>query len=117
MAHLACHVHKSGRETAIVIIIIPEFVWDLFPWTVATQSYVPYVISVKAKQLFVICPMYDQCQGQTWGQFRNWNWNCLFKRNGIEIDKFGIEVCYKKNLLRVPTPSKQVLRSSWPHAR
>ena len=32
------------------------------------------------------------------GQFQNWN--CLFKKNGIGIDKFfsgiGIEVCYKK---------------------
>jgi len=27
------------------------------------------------------------------------NWNCLFKKNGIRIDKFGIgfEVSYKKN--------------------
>jgi len=23
-------------------------------------------------------------------------WNCLFKKNGNGIDKFGIEVCYKK---------------------
>jgi len=31
--------------------------------------------------------------------FLIWNWwaiwNCLLKKNGIGIDKFGIEVCYK----------------------
>ena len=32
---------------------------------------------------------------QTWGQF--WNWNCLFKKNSIWIDKFGNDVCYNKN--------------------
>jgi len=30
------------------------------------------------------------------GQFQSQNWNCLFFLNGTGIDKFGIEVCYKK---------------------
>ena len=35
-------------------------------------------------------------------QFRNWN--CLFKKNGIEVDKFriGIEVCYKNPQINLP---------------
>jgi hypothetical protein len=30
------------------------------------------------------------------GSIHFWNWNCLLKKNGIGIDKIGIEVCYKK---------------------
>ena len=50
---------------------------------------------------------------QTWGQF---NFGIAYlKKNGIGIDKFGIEVYYQKiKYSWVPTPSKPVLRSGWP---